>query len=238
MPPGRLADVAARAEVSLTVVRPYLRQALPMAVCGLGGLVVLGGRAGAYEDAIFPWLSDVKTLIAMAVIEGVPLLCVGLGHQLATVALGGQVTLNPHGPQRGVLGLRLSAAGRADPLFATLPILPSLVHWNDHVVSELPPAAVTLGHCDDGSISAVRFGEVAWGLQGHPEVTSALFPGWTGGIPARGRVPVRPRIPSALVRARHLEKHLERTWSPLLSAFIGLAHRHGVAALARCPTGA
>ncbi len=238
MPPGRLVDVGTRAQLSLTVVRPFTGQKVPTDVCGLGGVVVLGGRPGAYEDALYPWLSDVKTLIAMAAIEGVPLLGVGLGHQLATVALGGQVTLNPRGPQRGVLGLRLTAAGRADPLFSTLPILPSLVHWNDHVVSELPPTAVTLGHCDDGSISAIRFGEVAWGLQGHPEVTSALFPGWTGSLPARGRVPARPPIPSALLRARHLEKHLERTWSPLLSAFVGLAHRHGVHALARCPSGA
>ena len=69
---------------------------------------------GANDDATSPWLPAVKELIREAAADGVPTLGICLGHQLATVALGGEVLPNPAGRQFGLQDVNWEPAAHLD----------------------------------------------------------------------------------------------------------------------------
>lgn len=79
-----LSDAGAR----LDVRHPYAGQPLPLDLTAHGGLLVLGGPMGAYDDDEFPWLAPTKALVRAGASHGIPVLGICLGHQLAAVALG------------------------------------------------------------------------------------------------------------------------------------------------------
>ena len=74
---------------------------------------------GAHDDAAYPWLADVKDAdpVRGRRRPADPGIC--LGHQLAAVALGGEVRRNPRGQQIGLFESGGSGGGD-DPLFGAV----------------------------------------------------------------------------------------------------------------------
>ena len=66
---------------------------------------------GCRDDEVAPWLPAVRQLITAAAKGATPTLGICLGHQLAAVALGGEVGRNPGGRTLGVL----TVAGTGSP---------------------------------------------------------------------------------------------------------------------------
>ncbi len=98
--------------VDLDVCRPYVAgETLPDGPAGYDGVVVMGGAMGANDDATSPWLTPTKELIRRADADRVPTLGICLGHQLAAVALGGEVRPNPRGRQFGLLDVGWEPGG-------------------------------------------------------------------------------------------------------------------------------
>lgn len=161
-------------------------------------LVVMGGTMGCLDDADAPWLAPTRRLIATTVRAGAPFLGVCLGHQLATVALGGRVETSDHlslGPSE----VRLTAAGTEDPLLRTC-LGGRGIHYNNDVAVELPDRAVLLATDPTGQVEAVRFADRAWGVQFHPECTPEIFDNWTVGHTEDGwaeRLPWRAAVAAA-----------------------------------------
>lgn len=162
--------------VTLDTVRADLGEPVPTTL-DHDALVVLGGAMNAYEDDRFAWLAPTKALIRASVADGIPTLGVCLGHQLLSVALGGEVVRNPLGRTSGLVPLALNAAGERDPLLEGLSGR-NVVHYNGDVVSRLPDGAVLLASAPDGSVQAARFAPRAWGVQFHPETTPEVFASW------------------------------------------------------------
>jgi GMP synthase (glutamine-hydrolysing) len=183
-PPGWMGEWLVEAGAHLDVRRPYAGDALPEDLDSHSGLVVLGGEMGAHDDETYPWLTDVKRLVARAVDDGTPVLGICLGHQLVAVTLGGDVAPNPHGQQIGVLDVgwtpdalddrllgALAARGRADHEVPA-------VQWNNDVVTRLPEGAVDLAHTSRGELQAARFAPAVWGVQWHPEAGEEIIRPW------------------------------------------------------------
>jgi GMP synthase (glutamine-hydrolysing) len=185
---------------------------VPSGLDGHAGLVVMGGRMGAGDDEAHPHLAATKRLLALTVGEGRPVLGICLGHQLTAVALGGEVTRNPRGKTLGLQPWSPTDEGVADPLTGALPAGTPVLHWNDDVVTRLPPGAVPLGRSRDGTVQAARFGTRAWGVQFHPEVTPEVVDRWR-----EDRDPEREHAAVALVRDR--QDVLHQAWEQLLRRF-------------------
>ncbi len=183
-PPGHLGGWLVDAGLTLDVRRPYAGDVLPDDLTAHVGMLVLGGEMGAEQDASYPWLPQVRRLVGGAAQAGTPVLGVCLGLQLAAVALGGAVGVNPLGQQIGVLGVGWTDAAHEDPVFArvaargrTADEVPA-VHWNDDVVTRLPSGTVVLARAERGELQAARLTPTVWGVQWHPEVGAEIIGAW------------------------------------------------------------
>jgi GMP synthase (glutamine-hydrolysing) len=176
-PPGRFDRGFERAGVAVDLRRGFAGDDIPAEARGVDGVIVLGGAMGANDAALHSWLLPVQELIRSTVQGEVPFLGICLGMQLAAVALGGEVAINPNGRRAAGL-VRVAPAPDDDPLLGRLSPGLSAIQWNDDVVRRLPPRSVVLAQSPDGTPQAIRFGPAAWGVQFHPEATPDIFRSW------------------------------------------------------------
>jgi GMP synthase (glutamine-hydrolysing) len=153
------------AKVQLRVLRPY-ETALPR-VAGFDGVLMTGSPWSVVQPA--PWMDESAAFLLDAA-RTRPVLGVCFGHQLLARALGGAVERNPLGREAGSTEVALTAAGRADPLFAGCPdrLLVQQTH-EDHV-ARMPPCANVLAENDFTAVQAFGVGESIRCVQFHPEM--------------------------------------------------------------------
>lgn len=215
-PVGMIEPWLAREDIECDVLAAHEGRALPAALGEHVGLVVLGGRMGADDDADHRWLTSTKALIAGIAAAGLPFLGVCLGHQLAASALGGQVRRNPEGSLHRLAPFSPTPQGRTDPLTASLPAGTEVLHWNNDVVTALPRGASLLALAPDGTPQAIRFGDRAWGVQFHPEVEPELVASWTPGADARAEA-------RTIAELHDRRTELHGPWETLIRRFGQLA---------------
>lgn len=203
--------------VDLTTCHAYDGDAVPPSTEGYDGLVVMGGAMGAHDDEKAPWLPAVRELIRAAADAKTPTLGICLGHQLAAVALGGEIVVNPKGRQLGLIDIGFAAEAVDDPLLGVVVGPRRAMHWNDDVVARLPEGATRLATASTGEVQAARHAATVWGLQWHPEVDEGLVALWAndGGLaPAE-----KALLLDDLVQAR---RDLDEAWRPLARRFAEL----------------
>jgi GMP synthase-like glutamine amidotransferase len=144
-------------------------------------VLAMGGPMGTGDDADHAWLGAERALVRDAVGAGRPFLGVCLGVQLLAAALGARVHAAAHA-EVGLLDVTLTAAGRADPLFAGLPGRIVSLQWHGDTF-DLPDGAVLLASSPIAPHQAFRVGAHAYGVQFHLEVTPQMARQW-GEIPA------------------------------------------------------
>ncbi len=177
-PPGLVGAWLEDAGVQLDVVRPYDGGQVPVSV-DAAGLLVLGGTMSCQDDEAAPWLPATRALIARTALTGQPVLGICLGHQLVSVALGGQVAPNPKGQTTGLRQVGWVDGADPDALNPDDAPRPTAVaHWNHDIVTELPDGAAVLARTADGAPQVVRLAPTVWGVQGHPEATRQIVSGW------------------------------------------------------------
>ncbi len=215
-PPEWFGEWFDQAGLHYDVARCHRGDAVPEDLSGYDGLVVLGGDMGAYDDAAFPWLTSTKGLIATVIGAGQCFLGICLGHQLATVALGGTVIVNPAGQAKGLTKVALTDAGRADPFIHAIRSEAHAIQWNGDIAAELPVGAVPLATAPDGTVQAVRFADRAWGVQFHPETSPEVFATW-GSDDASAET--RQATATALRQIKAAECQLRSDWEPVARRF-------------------
>lgn len=215
-PPDWFGEWFRQAGLDIDVAKCHRGDTIPMNLSPYDGLVVLGGDMGANDDADFPWLTPTKRLIATVVEAGQCFLGICLGHQLATVALGGVVIVNPAGQAKGLTKVALTGAGRTDPVLKTIRSEAHAIQWNSDIAAELPSGAVPLATAPDGTVQAVRFADRAWGLQFHPETSPRLFATWGSGSASAA---VRQANAAALRQITAAEGELRSDWEPVARRF-------------------
>lgn len=178
-PPAVFEDVMR--ERSWQILRVELDEGEPLPAGGFDAIVAMGGPMSVLDEHEHPWLVAEKALIRDAVRSGVPFWGSCLGVQLLAAALGARVYPGV-APEVGVLPVMLTPDGRADPVFGGLPGAFPTLQWHGDTF-DLPDGAVLLASSPAYANQAFRFGETAYGVQFHVEVTRGLSLEWSA-IPA------------------------------------------------------
>jgi GMP synthase (glutamine-hydrolysing) len=223
-PPALVGEWLVDAGCVLDVRRPYAGDDLPAHLGDHDVLLVLGGSMGADDDVLHAWLGPTKALLRNAAQRRTPALGICLGHQLAAVALGGEVGRNPLGQQLGLLPLGWTHEAHRDDLVRSLVETPRGVQWNDDIVTSLPAGTVVLAQTGRGEVQVARFASTVWGVQLHPEVDEHILAEWAAEDPDRYADGV---LEDVLTRIADAREELETGWRPLAQALAALPRDRG-----------
>ncbi|WP_281379565.1 glutamine amidotransferase [Ancylobacter tetraedralis] len=203
--PGRIGRLLTERGYRLDLRRPCLGDPLPATLAGHTGAIIFGGPQSAndchdYVRAEIDW-------IGVPLSEGKPYLGICLGAQMLARHLGAGVAPHPQGlVEIGYYPIRATHAGRALLGGAAEEPPP----WPDHVYHwhregfELAAGAELLAEGEAFPNQAYRYGENAFGIQFHPEVTHHMMCRWTVHGEARMDLPgARPRRAHFLDRLQH-----------------------------------
>jgi GMP synthase-like glutamine amidotransferase len=195
-PPGVYEDVLAERGIEIERVELDRGDAQP-AWSGFDAVIAMGGPMSVNDDADHPWLTGEKRAIAEAVRAGVPFWGVCLGVQLLAASLGARVYPGPE-PEVGLLPVTLSDEALADPVFAGLPRDVLTLQWHGDTF-DLPEGAIALAGSPVCPNQAFRWGDRAYGIQFHLEVSTEMAKEWAT-VPAYEESLEKVKGPGALPR--------------------------------------
>jgi GMP synthase (glutamine-hydrolysing) len=139
-------------------------------------MVVLGGPISAFDDAHYPTLVPLLSMIERRIAAGLPTLGICLGAQIIARALGARVY--PSGQtELGWTPLTLTEAGRTSPVRHLDGELTSMLHWHGDTF-DLPAGATLLASTPTCENQAFVWGKHVLGLQCHPEIRADRFEPW------------------------------------------------------------
>ncbi len=166
---GIIADALKHGAFTPQYIRSFEGQTVPQEVGDVAGLIVMGGPQSVYEQDKFPFLRDEMRLIEDALKHTRPVLGVCLGSQLLAAALGADVY---PGRQKEIGWHRISLTDFAanDALFLGEPGSLIAFHWHGDIF-DLPRGATLLASSALTAHQAFRYGQNAYGLLFHMEVT-------------------------------------------------------------------
>jgi GMP synthase (glutamine-hydrolysing) len=211
--PGRVGHRLVARGHTLDIRRPRFGDPLPETLAGHAGAIVFGGPMSVndpddYVKAETDW-------IAVPLKEGAPFLGLCLGAQMLAVHLGAKV--GPHADghiEVGWFGLTPTEAGRR------LLTWPDRVHQFHKEGFALPMGATLLaeGAAETFPNQAFSYGESAFAIQFHVELTTAMVGRWTG------RIGERAKLPGGQTQAMHLEGRALHDWktSSFLDGFLDM----------------
>lgn len=195
-PPGVYEDVLL--ERQATLHRTELDEGDPLPDWReFDAIVAMGGPMSVNDDDELPWLTEEKTAIAAAVRAGTPYWGACLGVQLLAASLGARVYPGPK-PEVGLLPVLLTEAGLTDPVFGGLPEELVTLQWHGDTF-DLPDGAVRLAGSPEYRNQAFRWGESAYGVQFHVEVSVEMAREWAE-VPEYAEYLDRVLSPGALPR--------------------------------------
>ncbi len=194
-PPGGFEDLLRSRGAELHRVELDEGQPLPPSGRVFDLVIAMGGPMSVNDEQEHPWLRDEKRLIADAVRAGVPFWGACLGVQLLAASLGASVYPGAS-PEVGILPVTLTDAARSDPVFAGLPPEIATLQWHGDTF-DLPEGAVLLAGSAACPHQAFRWGDRAYGVQFHVEVSEAMAQEWAR-VPAYAEYADRVLGPGAL----------------------------------------
>lgn len=170
--PGRVGSKLTAMGYELEICAPILGETLPNELERYAGVLVFGGPMSANDNE--PYLHQEMDWIQRVLAAELPYLGICLGAQMLAKVLGAAV--RPHQQaleEIGYYSVYATAAGQS--LFA-----PHMKTYQWHKEGfEVPAGAVLLARGDDFPNQAFRWGDRAYGLQFHPEMTAQMVDSWT-----------------------------------------------------------
>lgn len=132
-----------------------------------GDLLIVMGGPMSVNDAD-SWIADETSFIRSALLAGKSVLGVCLGSQFMAKALGARIYPG-RALEIGMTRIRLTPAGKNDPVFGSFPDCPEVFEWHGEIF-DLPRECVALADSDVAPLQAFRYGPRAYGLLFHLEM--------------------------------------------------------------------
>jgi len=148
----------------------------PPKLDNLTHIVILGGPMNVYEEDRYPFLVEEDLFIKEAIQRGKSILGICLGAQLIAKALGAKV-FKASVKEIGWYDVSLTRIGSIDPFFSHLPKTFSVFQWHGDTF-EIPHGAILIATSSHVPHQAFRYGDNAYGLQFHLEVTQDIIREW------------------------------------------------------------
>jgi GMP synthase (glutamine-hydrolysing) len=139
-------------------------------------IILLGGPMNVYEENRYPFLKYEDLFIKEAIQRGKFVLGICLGAQLIAKALGAKVFKAP-AKEVGWFDVSLTEIGLQDPLFSNLPKTFPVFQWHEDTF-DIPKSAKLIATSSSVPHQAFRYGDNAYGLQFHLEVTEEMIQEW------------------------------------------------------------
>jgi GMP synthase (glutamine-hydrolysing) len=169
--PGRVGQMLEEKGYPLDIRRPVLGQALPQTLADHAGAVVFGGPMSANDPD--DYIKTEINWLDVPLKEDKPFLGICLGAQMLVRHLGGKVEADrDERTEIGWYPIKPTEHGRL------------LMHWPKMVYHfhregfSLPHGAKLLATGDIYQNQAFRYGENAWAVQFHAELTRAMMHRW------------------------------------------------------------
>lgn len=171
--PGLVGQILHSSGYTLDCRCPAIGHALPEQVDGYEGVIVFGGPMSANDDESLPHIRSELDWIPIVLDTQIPYLGICLGAQLLARVLGGKVTAHPEDIREiGYVSIQPTFCGH-NPLNE----LDHVYHWHKEGF-ELPQDAILLATGEVFPNQAFRYGNTAYGLQFHPEITKDMIDLW------------------------------------------------------------
>lgn len=129
-------------------------------------LIVMGGPMSVNDSD--KWIAEETAFIRSALLAGKPMIGVCLGSQFMATALG-SIVRTGKALEIGMTPVRLTDAGKQDPVFGAGPESFNVFEWHGEVF-DLPKDCAPLAGSDIAPLQAFRYGDRAYGLLFHLEV--------------------------------------------------------------------
>ncbi len=217
--PGRVGLALEKRGFALDIRRPRFGDPLPERMDGFAGAAIFGGPMSANDED--DYLAREIDWLAVPLRDNTPLLGICLGAQLLARQLGAEVAPHPDGlTEIGYYDIHPTEAGRE------LARWPARVYQWHREGFTLPKDATLLASGEHFREEAFRYGDAAYGIQFHPEVTLAMMHRWT--VTAAERL----KLKGAQPRDRHFEGHarydagMEIWLDQFLDRWTGTAAQH------------
>ncbi len=205
--PGYLGDFLAARGIPQTHINVDAGDAIPAAINGYAGLVLMGGPMSVNDE--LPWIEPVLHLVRDAVKHNVPVLGHCLGGQLMSKALGGSITRNPIKEIGWGSVSKLNGAVAPDWL-ERLPASFEVFQWHGETFS-IPPGAQHLLRNDNCANQAYLVDNRHLGLQCHVEMTAPMIRAWCEiGAKEIAEAQGSPAVQSAAAMQKHMAPRLNR----------------------------
>jgi GMP synthase (glutamine-hydrolysing) len=171
--PGLVGSQLQAIGYDLDIRCPRLGHDLPTTMDNHEAVVVFGGPMSANDDDTLSFIRQELEWIPVALEARKPFLGICLGAQMLAKTLGATVAPHPDGLREiGYFPIQPTTAG--ETLFE--PEM-HVYHWHQEGFA-LPTDAVLLAGGDTFPHQAFRYGEAAYGLQFHPEMTADMMNRW------------------------------------------------------------
>lgn len=168
---GRVGQMLAERGFAIDICRPALGEDLPPTLEGHAGAIIFGGPMSANDPEEF--IRRETAWIEVPLRENKPFLGICLGAQMLANHLGGRVESHPEGRvEIGWYPIEPTEAG------SRLMDWPGMVYQFHREGLSLPRSAELLARGTDFPNQAFRYGENAWGIQFHAELTRAMLHRW------------------------------------------------------------